>query len=170
MDPLDKAIEAVANGAAPAKVLQESAVYTYYYVDYDDPPPKPRQPYSLRSTTEAKWMQKLKLKKGALTKQAQSAGETVSQFCAGKHTGTTAKRCSLAKTFKKAKHESYDEYLSRYEAKTKSGAAVGPLLSSQDHALAVRVLTRLSEAHRDPVRVRELRERLLLSERQMTGA
>jgi hypothetical protein len=37
---------------------------------------------------------------GALTAQAKAAGKTVSEFCAQAQTGTTAKRCALAKTLK----------------------------------------------------------------------
>lgn len=50
-----------------------------------------------------KWMQHLDIKEGALTKAAQAAGKSISEFCkSGNLSGTNAKRCNLAKTFKKA--------------------------------------------------------------------
>lgn len=73
----------------------------------------------------------------------------------------TKRRGGFARTGGKFKHESYTDYVSRYDTVKKSGKAVGPLLSVEDHALAERVLTRLSETNRDPVRVRELRSRLM---------
>jgi len=42
-------------------------------------------------------------KPGSLTRQAKAAGKTISQFCSGKQTGVTAKRCALAKTLKRMK-------------------------------------------------------------------
>ena len=42
----------------------------------------------------------IKIKKGALTRQAKAKGQTVSQFCKGKKKGVTARRCGLAKAFK----------------------------------------------------------------------
>jgi hypothetical protein len=42
----------------------------------------------------------VKIKKGALTAQAKRAGKSISEFCAGKHSGRTAKRCGLAKAFR----------------------------------------------------------------------
>jgi hypothetical protein len=46
------------------------------------------------------WIQGAIKKPGALTAQAKAAGKSISQFCAEAHTGTTAKRCALAKTLK----------------------------------------------------------------------
>lgn len=40
------------------------------------------------------------IKKGALTAQAKKAGKSISEFCAGKKSGVTAKRCALARAFK----------------------------------------------------------------------
>jgi adenylosuccinate synthase len=37
---------------------------------------------------------------GALTAKAKKAKKSISEFCAKKHTGTTAKQCGLAKAFK----------------------------------------------------------------------
>jgi len=37
---------------------------------------------------------------GALTRQAKAAGQSITEFCAGKTKGTTGKRCTLAKTLK----------------------------------------------------------------------
>ena len=47
------------------------------------------------------WIKGAIKKPGALTAQAKRAGKSVSEFCKGKKTGTTAKRCNLAKTLKK---------------------------------------------------------------------
>ena len=53
------------------------------------------------------FIQKMHLKKGALTRQAQAAGEGVQQFAqAHKHdSGTTGKRARLAIAFKHMRHK-----------------------------------------------------------------
>lgn len=63
----------------------------------------------------------------------------------------------------------YEDYSARYDAASKTEGTMPPRLSPSEHALAVRVLTRLSEAHRYPERIRELRNRLLLAELPQTG-
>lgn len=44
----------------------------------------------------------MKVKKGALTRQAKAKGQSISQFCnsSDKKSATTKKRCGLAKAFK----------------------------------------------------------------------
>lgn len=49
-----------------------------------------------------KWMQNLDIKEGALTKAAQAAGKSISEFCQGNVSAVNKKRCNLAKTFRKA--------------------------------------------------------------------
>ena len=53
---------------------------------------------------EDKWMQELDIKKGALTAAAEAAGKTISQYCKSPPSTLATKRCTLWKTFKKAKH------------------------------------------------------------------
>ena len=53
---------------------------------------------------EEKWIQKLDIKKGALTAAAEAAGKTISQYCQSPPSTLATKRCTLWKTFKKAKH------------------------------------------------------------------
>jgi len=53
---------------------------------------------------EEKWIQKLDIKKGALTAAAEAAGKTISQYCQSPPSGLAAKRCNLWKVFKKAEH------------------------------------------------------------------
>jgi len=53
---------------------------------------------------EEKWIQKLDIKKGALTAAAEAAGKTISQYCQKPPSTLATKRCTLWKTFKKAKH------------------------------------------------------------------
>ncbi len=48
-----------------------------------------------------KWIKGAIKRPGALTKKAKARGMTVSQFCAKKHKGRTARQCALAKTLKK---------------------------------------------------------------------
>ena len=50
-----------------------------------------------------KWMQSAVRKPGSLTAQAQRAGKSISEFCKGKKTGVTARRCNLAKIFRKVR-------------------------------------------------------------------
>jgi hypothetical protein len=47
------------------------------------------------------WISSAIKRPGALTAKAKAKGQTVSQFCKGKHKGRTAKQCNLAKTLKK---------------------------------------------------------------------
>lgn len=53
--------------------------------------------------TKKNWIGGAISKPGSLTKQAKAAGKSISQFCAGNVSGTTAKRCALAKTLSKMK-------------------------------------------------------------------
>lgn len=52
-----------------------------------------------------KWIQKAIKHPGALTKKAKAAGKSVSEYCKGKHKGTTAKQCNLAKTLGKMRRK-----------------------------------------------------------------
>ena len=60
----------------------------------------------------------------------------------------------------------YDSYVARHAQLKESNGSLAPLLSREDHALAWRVLSRLTEDQRDPARVRVLRSRLLLDPEQ----
>ena len=123
--------------------------YKSHYKENDDP----------------KWIQKAIKHPGALKKKAAAAGKSVSAFCKDKHHGTTGHQCALAKTLKKMHHESiYEEYVVRYTDKNDISL---PFLSRADHDLAARVMARLSEAGRDPVRVKELCVKLLLPEQHI---
>lgn len=49
-----------------------------------------------------KWIQKADIQEGALTRKAEAAGKTITEFCAGKNLDTkTVRQCNLAKTFRK---------------------------------------------------------------------
>ena len=47
-----------------------------------------------------KWIQGAIKRPGALKAKAKRAGQSVSQYCAKKHTGRTARQCNLAKTLR----------------------------------------------------------------------
>ena len=50
---------------------------------------------------EEKWIQKIHMKKGALTNAAKKAHKSKSEYCSTPPSGKAAKRCALAKTLKK---------------------------------------------------------------------
>jgi hypothetical protein len=54
-----------------------------------------------KAKKKKKWVQGAIKNPGALTRQAAAAGMSISEFCAqGNLSGTTQKRCNLAKTLK----------------------------------------------------------------------
>lgn len=68
---------------------------------------KPRGRADKRARSGGKWIQKAHLKKGAFTKQAAKAGESVHEFAEEKKNvpGKTGKRARLALTFQKMAHK-----------------------------------------------------------------
>lgn len=67
-----------------------------------------RSPYAVvlimeKGTNKKNWIKGAIKRPGALTKKAKAEGKTVSQYCAKKRSGRTAKQCALAKTLKKMK-------------------------------------------------------------------
>ena len=60
----------------------------------------------LATKKKKNWIKGAIKRPGALTKKAKAEGKTVSQYCAKKRSGRTAKQCGLAKTLKKMKKKS----------------------------------------------------------------
>lgn len=123
------------------------AVVAYYYCNTDEDPPKRPAPVHEVSPPGMKKMVK-KMKKHK---------EIDNPF-------------ALAWSMKKKGYKShYDSYVARHAELSESTGSMTPMLSPSEHALAWRVLARLSEARRDPDLIRELRNRLLLNEQPKQG-